>query len=56
MRIVKKDRQFAVIGLGRFGSNMAKALTKMGYEVLAIDKNQQKVQEFNLNKIIQWQP
>lgn len=47
MRIVKKDRQFAVIGLGRFGSNMAKALTKMGYEVLAIDKNQQKVQEFS---------
>lgn len=44
---MKKDRQFAVIGLGRFGSNMAKALTKMGYEVLAIDKNQQKVQEFS---------
>lgn len=44
---MKKDRQFAVIGLGRFGSNMAKALTKMGYEVLAIDKNQHKVQEFS---------
>ena len=44
---MKKDRQFAVIGLGRFGSNMAKALSKMGYEVLAIDKNQHKVQEFS---------
>ena len=44
---MKKDRQFAVIGLGRFGSNMATALSKMGYEVLAIDKNQHKVQEFS---------
>ena len=44
---MKKDRQFAVIGLGLFGSNMAKALSKMGYEVLAIDKNQHKVQEFS---------
>ena len=44
---MKKDRQFAVIGLGRFGSNMAKALSKMGYEVLAIDKNQHKVQDFS---------
>ena len=44
---MKKDRQFVVIGLGRFGSNMAKALSKMGYEVLAIDKNQHKVQEFS---------
>lgn len=44
----KKDiRQFAIIGLGRFGSNMAKALTKMGYEVLAIDKNMERVQEFS---------
>lgn len=40
-------RQFAIIGLGRFGSNMAKALSKMGYEVLAIDKNMDKVQEFS---------
>ena len=44
---MKKDRQFAIIGLGRFVSNMAKALSKMGYEVLAIDKNQHKVQEFS---------
>ena len=43
----KENRQFAIIGLGRFGSNMAKALHKMGYEVLAIDKSMQKVQEFS---------
>jgi len=43
----KINKQFAIIGLGRFGSNMAKALHKMGYEVLAIDRNMQKVQEFS---------
>ena len=43
----RNNRQFAIIGLGRFGSNMAKALHKMGYEVLAIDKNPQKVQDFS---------
>jgi len=47
MSTKKENRQFAIIGLGRFGSNMAKALHKMGYEVLAIDKNMQKVQEFS---------
>ncbi len=30
-------KQFAVIGLGRFGSSVAKTLTQMGYEVLGID-------------------
>lgn len=43
----KGAKQFAIIGLGRFGSNMAKALHKMGYEVLAIDRNMQRVQEFS---------
>lgn len=42
-----QDRQFAIIGLGRFGSNMAKALHKMGYEVLAVDRNPQKVQDIS---------
>jgi len=30
-------KQFAVIGLGRFGSSVAKTLAQMGYEVLGID-------------------
>ena len=47
MKTKSENRQFAIIGLGRFGSNMAKALHKMGYEVLAIDKDMQKVQEFS---------
>ena len=47
MKTKSENRQFAIIGLGRFGSNMAKALHKMGYEVLAIDKDMQEVQEFS---------
>jgi trk system potassium uptake protein TrkA len=38
-------KQFAVIGLGRFGTNVAKSLAKMGYEVLVIDKRQEKIQD-----------
>jgi len=38
-------RQFAVIGLGRFGQSVAITLAKMGYEVLAIDVDEEKVNE-----------
>lgn len=38
-------KQFAVIGLGRFGTSVAKSLTVMGYEVLAIDEDQERIQE-----------
>jgi trk system potassium uptake protein len=38
-------KQFAVIGLGRFGSSVAKYLSEMGYEVLAVDDNSQRVQD-----------
>lgn len=38
-------KQFAVIGLGRFGTSVAKTLTMMGHEVLAIDESQEKIQE-----------
>lgn len=33
-------KQFAVIGLGRFGSSVAITLSKMGYDVLAVDTNE----------------
>lgn len=36
-------RQFAIIGLGRFGFYLAKALAEAGFEVLAIDINEQRV-------------
>ena len=44
---MKKTKQFAVIGLGRFGTSVAITLHKMGYEVLAIDNNEERVQEFS---------
>jgi len=37
-------KQFAVIGLGRFGTSVAITLYRMGYEVLAIDSSPEKVQ------------
>ena len=36
-------RQFAIIGLGRFGFYLAKALAEAGFEVLAIDIDEQRV-------------
>lgn len=38
-------KQFAVIGLGRFGSSVAKTLYSLGNEVLAIDSEEDVVQE-----------
>ncbi|QYR20697.1 TrkA family potassium uptake protein [Paenibacillus sp. sptzw28] len=40
-------KQFAVIGMGRFGSSIANALSNLGFEVLAIDTNEQKIQEIS---------
>lgn len=37
-------RQFAVIGLGRFGFSVAETLVKKGCEVLAIDREESKIQ------------
>lgn len=37
-------KNFAVIGLGRFGSSVAKALYDMDYEVMGIDTNEELVQ------------
>ncbi|HEV8539530.1 MAG TPA: TrkA family potassium uptake protein [Nitrospiraceae bacterium] len=40
-------RQFAVIGLGRFGYSVAETLVKSGCEVLAIDLDEAKVQSIS---------
>lgn len=40
-------KQFAVIGIGRFGSSVAKSLHAFGFEVLAVDSNEQRVQEIS---------
>ncbi|SEM98760.1 potassium channel family protein [Lihuaxuella thermophila] len=39
------NKTFAVIGLGRFGGSVAQTLDSMGYEVLAVDRNPQRVQD-----------
>ncbi len=36
---------FGVVGLGRFGSNVARALYERGEEVLAVDRDPERVQE-----------
>jgi len=40
-----KKKQFAIIGMGRFGSSVAKTLYHMGFEVLAIDSSENRTQE-----------
>ncbi|MBS4536277.1 TrkA family potassium uptake protein [Clostridium sp. D2Q-14] len=42
--------QFVVIGCGNFGTSVAVTLHKLGYDVLAIDKNEEKIQEVS-NKV-----
>ncbi|QKS71583.1 TrkA family potassium uptake protein [Paenalkalicoccus suaedae] len=39
-------KQFAVIGLGRFGGSICRELAEQGMEVLAMDLNEDKVNEF----------
>lgn len=45
-------KQFVVIGLGRFGTSVAKTLTSLGHEVLALDKNEQAVHDI-MNDVTQ---
>lgn len=40
-------KQYAVIGMGRFGSSVAKSLYDMGYEVLAVDSSESRIQAIN---------
>jgi len=39
------NRQFAVIGLGRFGRSVCSTLHKLGYQVLATDINEKRVSD-----------
>ena len=38
-------KQFAVIGMGRFGSSVAHSLAQMGFQVLAIDTSEERIDE-----------
>lgn len=46
-----KNKQFAVIGLGRFGRSVCETLHGSGCEVLAIDREEKKVNQVVLDKI-----
>src|SRR3954469_15207523 len=39
-------KSFAVIGLGRFGGSICRTLSDEGFEVLAIDKNEERVNSY----------
>ncbi|GGJ74804.1 trk system potassium uptake protein TrkA [Anoxybacillus voinovskiensis] len=41
-----KKKQFAVIGLGRFGGSICRTLSEQGMEVLAIDVDEDRVNEY----------
>ncbi|WP_044893923.1 potassium channel family protein [Bacillus alveayuensis] len=41
-----KKKEFAVIGLGRFGGSICRTLSEQGMEVLAIDIDEDRVNEF----------
>ena len=45
------SRQFAVIGLGRFGRAVCETLHGLGYEVLAIDSDEQRVAQTLTDRI-----
>ncbi len=45
-------KQFVVIGLGRFGTSVAKTLTSLGHEVLALDKDEHAVHDI-MNDVTQ---
>lgn len=40
-------RQFAVIGLGRFGASVARTLASKNYQVITIDKDENKIQDIS---------
>lgn len=42
-----KVKQFVVFGLGRFGASIATTLAEAGYEVMVVDKSEEKIQEIS---------
>ncbi|MBE6024686.1 MAG: TrkA family potassium uptake protein [Cellulosilyticum sp.] len=40
-------KQFVVFGLGRFGTSLAMTLAEAGYEVMAVDQSEEKVQDIS---------
>jgi len=44
-----RHREFIIIGLGRFGTSLAKSLVQDGHDVLAVDADYQRVQALSLD-------
>ena len=42
---MKTKQSVVVVGLGRFGSNVSRTLYQLGHDVMAIDSNDERVQE-----------
>lgn len=42
-------KQYTVIGLGRFGSSVAKSLIKLGHEVVVVDTNEDNITALDVN-------
>jgi trk system potassium uptake protein TrkA len=51
-RLRKDNRQFAVIGLGRFGRAVCMTLNRLGYEVLGTDIDENLVSQAILDRIV----
>jgi trk system potassium uptake protein TrkA len=47
-----ENRQFAVIGLGRFGRAVCGTLHQLGYEVIGIDADEKRVDQLLIDKIV----
>jgi trk system potassium uptake protein len=48
----KESRQFAVIGLGRFGRAVCQTLCRMGYDVLGTDRDEKIVSQVLADRIV----
>lgn len=46
-RKIPMKKQYAVLGLGRCGGSLVKEFYELGVEVLAVDKDQEKVNEYS---------
>jgi len=48
-------RNVVIVGLGRFGAELARALTKSGYDVLGVDRRQEQVRALadSIDKVVQ---
>ncbi|MEY3870725.1 MAG: potassium channel family protein [Microcoleaceae cyanobacterium] len=45
-------KQFAIIGLGRFGSAVCETLHNLGYEVLGVDTDEKKVNQVLIDEVV----